>query len=186
VERDRFRRDLYFRLAVILLRLPPLRERGEDVLILAAHYLRRFSAKYGKDVRRLGPEARQLMLSYPWPGNVRELSHVIERAVLWSKGQELGPDHLSLTRPVEAAEGRTEAASETVSGGPPIRPSAPTAGPPVRPSASGMTLDQWERSLLEQALRDSAGNQTRAAQQLGISRDTLRYRMKKYGIGGAG
>ena len=106
VEKDRFRRDLFFRLAVIPLHLPPLRERGNDVLILSEHYLRKFSAKYGKDVRRIGTEARQLMLSYPWPGNVRELSHVIERAVLWSKGQELGPDHLSLTRPVEAGTDR--------------------------------------------------------------------------------
>ncbi len=195
VERDRFRRDLYFRIAVILLRLPPLRERGQDVLILAERYLRRFSAKYGKDVRRIGPEARQLMLSYPWPGNVRELSHVIERAVLWSKGQELGPDHLSLTRPVEEAGGPADGRTGGMGTARPgdgteqgTRESAETtsAGPPVRPSASGMTLDQWEKTLLEQALRDSGGNQTRAAQQLGISRDTLRYRMKKYGISGAG
>jgi DNA-binding NtrC family response regulator len=169
VERDRFRRDLYFRLAVILLRLPPLRERGEDVLILAEHYLRRFSAKYGKDVRRIGAEARQLMLSYPWPGNVRELSHVIERAVLWSKGPELGADHLSLTRPVEEqTDRRTDGRTDR------------TAQPPSRPSA--MTLQESERSMLEQALKESDGNQTKAAQRLGISRDTLRYRMKKYGI----
>jgi len=194
VERDRFRRDLFFRLAVIPLRLPPLRERGNDVLILAGHYLRRFNIKYGKDVRRIGAEARQLMLNYPWPGNVRELSHVIERAVLWSKGQELGPDHLSLTRPVEA-DGRTGGPADRGSTGTSaIRDDAvgsgrdrsevqPTAGPAARPSAQGMTLDQWEKSMLEQALRDSAGNQTRAAQQLGISRDALRYRMKKYKIG---
>ena len=195
VERDRFRRDLYFRLAVILLRLPPLRERGEDVLILAERYLRRFSVKYGKDVRRIGAEARQLMLSYPWPGNVRELSHVIERAVLWSKGQEVGPDHLSLTRPVEeGADRRTAGPAVRASGAAEglggearseVATEIPSARPPARPPTP-MTLDQWERSLLEQALRDSGGNQTRAAQQLGISRDTLRYRMKKYGIGGAG
>jgi two-component system, NtrC family, response regulator AtoC len=194
VERDRFRRDLFFRLAVIPLRLPPLRERGNDVLILADHYLRRFSLKYGKDVRRIGAEARALMLSYPWPGNVRELSHVIERAVLWSKGQELGPDHLSLTRPMEA-EGRTTGPAarnppaSTESGartGDGADGEAPDRLIPDRPAAPGQTLEQWERALLEQALRDSAGNQTRAAQQLGISRDTLRYRMKKYGIGGGG
>ncbi len=187
VEQDRFRRDLFFRLAVILLRLPPLRERGDDVLILAEHYLRKFSAKYGKDVRRIGNEAKQLMLSYPWPGNVRELSHVIERAVLWSKGQELGPDHLSLTRPrAEEAEGRkggreNEGPSENTS------PSdQASAFPPFRPSTPGATLEQIERTMLEQALKDASGNQTKAAQQLGISRDTLRYRMKKYGISGGG
>ena len=85
VQQGRFRSDLYFRLAVILLHLPPLRERGEDILILAEEFLRRFSTKYGKDVRRLDPRAREVLLGYPWPGNVRELSHVIERAVLWSR-----------------------------------------------------------------------------------------------------
>ena len=165
VNRDRFRRDLYFRLAVILLRLPPLRERGDDILILTDHYLRRFSAKYGKDVRRLSAEAEQLMLTYPWPGNVRELSHVIERAILWSRGPELTPDHLALTRPSEEPEAFT-------------RPSAESGRLPP----PGMSLDQWEKSLLEQALHEHGGNQTKAAQRLGISRDTLRYRMKKYGI----
>lgn len=165
VARDHFRRDLYFRLAVILLRLPPLRERGDDVLMLTEHYLRRFSAKYGKDVRRLTPEAEQLMLGYPWPGNVRELSHVIERAILWSRGGELTPDHLALTRPKEESE-------------PPVR----TAGDSGQLPPPGMTLDQWEKSLLEQALQEHGGNQTKAAQRLGISRDTLRYRMKKHGI----
>ncbi|MGH2709346.1 MAG: sigma-54-dependent transcriptional regulator, partial [Actinomycetota bacterium] len=88
-QRERFRRDLYFRLAVILLRLPPLRDRGEDVMFLARHFLTRFNAKYGREVRRIDDHARDLLLAYPWPGNVRELSHVIERAVLWSGGQTL-------------------------------------------------------------------------------------------------
>jgi DNA-binding NtrC family response regulator len=184
VERDRFRRDLYFRLAVIPLRIPPLRERGEDVLILADHYLRQFRAKYGKDAQRISPEARQLLLSYPWPGNVRELSHVIERAVLWSRGPELSPDHLSLTRPMEEVDGRTDGRTDVRSGGQAgestVRPSdRPTVSPPDRPPA---TLEEVERGLLERALREASGNQTKAAQRLGISRDTLRYRMKKHGI----
>jgi two-component system, NtrC family, response regulator AtoC len=164
-QRERFRRDLYFRLAVILLRLPPLRERGEDVLTLAQHFLRRFSAKYGKQAERLDPRALDRLLSYPWPGNVRELSHVIERAVLWSKGPMLDVEHLALEVPPDQAE----PAPETGAGLPTNRP-------------VGMELEQWERSLIEQALRESDGNQTRAAQRLGISRDTLRYRLKKYGI----
>jgi DNA-binding NtrC family response regulator len=163
-QRERFRRDLYFRLAVILLRLPPLRERGEDVLTLAQHFLRRFGAKYGKQAERLDPRARDLLLSYPWPGNVRELSHVIERAVLWSKGPMLDVEHLALEVPPDQVETGTDAAM------------LPTNRP------AGMELEQWERSLIEQALRESHGNQTRAAQRLGISRDTLRYRLKKYGI----
>ena len=166
-ERERFRRDLYFRLAVILLRLPPLRERGEDILFLADHYLARFRAKYGKDVTRLDPRARDMLLAYPWPGNVRELSHVMERAVLWSRGPVLDIEHLSLSTP---------------SAPPDAGPSAPlpgNGGPSLPP---GVDLDQWERSIIEQALRESEGNQTRAAQRLGISRDTLRSRLKKYGI----
>ncbi|HEY7681255.1 MAG TPA: sigma-54 dependent transcriptional regulator [Gemmatimonadales bacterium] len=178
-ERDRFRKDLYFRLAVLLLRLPPLRERGDDVLLLADHFLRRLAAKYGKDVRRINDDARQLLRAYPWPGNVRELSHVIERAVLWSRGVELTPEHLSLTRPVEppiSPPGESMAVAEPTG----EFPVAQHQGLPPQ----GMSLEQWERSLLEQALRENAGNQTRAAQRLGISRDTLRYRLKKYGITG--
>jgi DNA-binding NtrC family response regulator len=171
-ERERFRRDLYFRLAVIILKLPPLRERGDDVLLLADLYLRRFSAKYGKEARRLSPEARSLLLSYPWPGNVRELSHVIERAVLWSRGPDLSAEHLSLTRPTEEPP-RSEESPATA---------RPSGEQPLAPE--GMSLEQWERSLLEQALKETGGNQTRAAQRLGISRDTLRYRMKKHGITG--
>src|SRR5918997_6660161 len=72
-QQGNFRKDLYFRLAVILLRLPPLRERGEDALLLAGYFLQQFSAKYGKDVQRIDAQARELLLSYPWPGNVREL-----------------------------------------------------------------------------------------------------------------
>jgi two-component system response regulator AtoC len=168
-ERERFRRDLYFRLAVILLRLPPLRERGEDILFLADHYLSRFRVKYGKDVTRLDPRARELLLAYPWPGNVRELSHVIERAVLWSRGPVLDVEHLSLSTPAAALD--APAAPATANGG-------ATLPPP------GVDLDQWERAIIEQALREAEGNQTRAAQRLGISRDTLRYRLKKYGIQG--
>jgi two-component system, NtrC family, response regulator AtoC len=160
-QRERFRRDLYFRLAVILLRLPPLRDRGEDVLTLAEHFLERFRSKYGKPVGRIDPRARDLLRAYPWPGNVRELSHVIERAVLWSRGETLDVGHLALEVPAEPAPSPEESS---------------------RPA--GMDLEQWERSLIERALRESDGNQTRAAQRLGISRDTLRYRLKKYGIQG--
>ena len=161
VGEERFRKDLYFRLAVIVLDVPPLRERGEDVLLLTEHFLRAFNAKYGKVVRQLSTAARDLLLSYPWPGNVRELSHVIERAVLWSRGATLDVEHLSLTRPAVASD-HVDAAK------------------PV----DSATLPQWERTMIEQALRDAGGNQTKAAQRLGISRDTLRYRLKKFGLSG--
>ncbi len=161
VGEERFRKDLYFRLAVIVLEVPPLRERGEDVLLLTAHFLHAFNAKYGKVVRDLSVAARDLLLSYPWPGNVRELSHVIERAVLWSRGATLDVEHLSLTRPV-----------------------APSDHGDAAPPVDTATLPQREKTIIEQALRDAGGNQTKAAQRLGISRDTLRYRLKKFGLGG--
>jgi two-component system, NtrC family, response regulator AtoC len=176
-----FRKDLYFRLAVILLRLPPLRERGEDVLILAEHFLHQLSAKYGKDVRNIDPQARELLLSYSWPGNVRELSHVLERAVLWSRGPTVTPEHLSLTSPPEPAQVVQESVPELVSV-PAEAVGAPSSSPGLPPA--GMDLAQWEKSVIEQALREAGGNQTRAAQRLGISRDTLRYRLKKFGIQG--
>jgi two-component system, NtrC family, response regulator AtoC len=97
------------------------------------------------------------------------LSHVIERAVLWSQGSELSPEHLALTRPSEspAAESGIKGAAESG----------------VLPPPPGVGLEQWEKQVLEQALREAGGNQTKAASRLGISRDTLRYRIKKYGLG---
>jgi two-component system response regulator AtoC len=177
-QRGTFRKDLYFRLAVILLRLPPLRERGDDVLLLAEQFVRQFGAKYGKDVREISPRARALLLSYPWPGNVRELSHVIERAVLWSHGAILDPDHLSLTEPapLEAAAAIGSDPSSAQNSGIPNT----AAGIP----SGGGDLPHWEKALIEQALHEAGGNQTKAAQRLGISRDTLRYRLKKFGIAG--
>jgi two-component system response regulator AtoC len=180
VQRNQFRSDLYFRLAVILLHLPPLRERGQDALLLAEHFLRQFSAKYGKDVRRIDPRAQDVLLSYPWPGNVRELSHVIERAVLWSQGGVLEAEQLSLsnmdTAAMRVSTGNGSAQTDgSTDVGTPITP--PGVLPP-----RGTDLAHWEKSMIEQALRESNGNQTQAAQRLGVSRDTLRYRLKKFGI----
>jgi two-component system response regulator AtoC len=182
VQREHFRRDLYFRLAVIILRLPPLRERGGDILQLAQHYLDRFNAKYGKQLRQIEPRARELLLEYPWPGNVRELSHVIERAVLWSRGPTLDAEHLSLMTPLPPAETGDRPAPAPAPSEPASATTAPTTGESPTMAPPGMDLERWERAMIEQALRDSDGNQTRAAQRLGISRDTLRYRLKKSGI----
>jgi two-component system response regulator AtoC len=181
-QREQFRRDLYFRLAVIILHLPPLRERGNDIVILAEHFLRRFNSKYGKHVRTIDAPARELLLTYPWPGNVRELSHVMERAVLWSRGSAtLDVEHLSLGNPLQSTP---SAESVLLEPGPPVE-LAPNPGSPVLPPP-GVDLERWEKSLIEQALREADGNQTRAAQRLGITRDTLRYRLKKHGIQGYG
>jgi DNA-binding NtrC family response regulator len=176
-QRGTFRKDLYFRLAVILLRLPPLRERGHDILLLADRFLTQFSAKYGRRIRDIAPAARELLLAYPWPGNVRELSHVIERGVLWSRGPTLAAEQLSLTNPSPDAEFHSERPGER-----PAERSAERHNEEHKTEASDLDLPQWERSMIERALREAGGNQTRAAQRLGISRDTLRYRLKKFGI----
>jgi len=169
VKADRFRKDLYYRLAVITIDLPPLRVRGEDILLLAAHFLDKFNAKYGKAVRGIDDSAARSLLEYPWPGNVRELSHVIGRAVLWSHGDHLAVERLSLaTSPqfkpssVQSLEARAEGAL-----------------PP-----EGISMAEWERSLIEQALQQAGGNQIEAARMLGLRRGALRYRMKKLGLKG--
>jgi two-component system response regulator AtoC len=190
-----FRRDLYFRLAVILLRLPPLRDRGDDVLLLADDFMRRYSAKYGKDVKRMSTAARDAMLAYSWPGNVRELSHVIERAVLWSQSGVLEVEQLSLSNMdaasmrVSTGAGGTASTARTGNGSTQAEsgadagtPIAPPIAPPGALPPRGTDLAQWEKSMIEQALREANGNQTQAAQRLGVSRDTLRYRLKKFGI----
>jgi two-component system, NtrC family, response regulator AtoC len=167
VKAARFRKDLYYRLAVITIDLPPLRERGEDILLLATHFLETFNAKYGKAVRTIDERATRILCEYPWPGNIRELSHVIERAVLWSHGDRLAVDQLSLAP------------------APPSTPPVPRSTAGLAPGAlprEGIDLAAWERSLMEQALRDSGGNQTKAAKLLRLSRDTLRYRLKKFGL----
>ena len=176
----RFRKDLYFRLAVILLRLPPLRERGRDIELLAESFLERLGAKYGKDVREIDQSARDALLAYPWPGNVRELSHVIERAVLWSRGPTLTAEHLSLTSPLDTPIGTAQDAG--VAGGDAARRGADSSS--AAHPAHGGDLAGWEKAMIEDALREAGGNQTKAARKLGITRDTLRYRMKKLGTHG--
>jgi DNA-binding NtrC family response regulator/tetratricopeptide (TPR) repeat protein len=157
----RFRPDLYYRLSVVGLRLPPLRERGDDVLLLAEHFLAAACQDYGLRPRTLTPAARAALLAYAWPGNVRELSNVIERVALVSDATLITPEILALggSAPVEARVAR--------------------AAPPAPPEPAG----EGERERLLQALRETGWNVTRAAVQLGVSRNTLRYRIEKYGLG---
>ena len=188
VDAERFRKDLYYRLAVLVLHLPPLRERGQDVLLLAEHFARRFGAKYGKPFRGFEKDVARRLLEYPWPGNVRELSHVIERAVLWGRGGMVEIERLTSRTPATgvapriAESGRDSASSSAAPGGD-SRDAAEGAGAATATlPPNGVDLASWERSLIEQALREAGGNQTRAASRLGITRDTLRYRIKKFGI----
>jgi two-component system, NtrC family, response regulator AtoC len=158
VKAGKFREDLFYRLQVMPIPLPPLRERKGDVALLAAYYIERFNREFKKRVRGLSPAATQLLEQYQWPGNVRELRNAIERAMLLIDRDRLEPDDFTtLTRSVESTQFRL---------------------PP-----GGVNLEEVERQLLTQALERAAGNQSQAAQLLGINRDQVRYRIEKFGIG---
>ena len=152
------RSDLYFRLNVLTLKLPPLRERERDALILAEHCGRQIARRYGIPDFALDRSARDALLAYAWPGNVRELRHVIERALLLANGEVLNAEALLLP-------GR-----------------APVTAPDTGQDLFGMTLEQAEKLLIDQALRRTASNVSEAARQLGITRMTMRYRMKQHGL----
>ena len=162
-----FRKDLYYRLAVVTIHLPPLRERAEDIGPLAECFLERSATKYGKRASRLSGAALASLKEYDWPGNARELRHVIERAVLGSSTAATELDDGSLgTLP------RSKAA----------RPVGEPLAASGRFPPEGIRLAEWERAMIERALMEAHGNQTNAARLLGVSRDTLRYRMAKFKI----
>ena len=165
-EAGRFRLDLYYRLSIIQIDIPPLRERGDDVLLLAQHYIDRIGArlKRKKKITGLSPEAVEVFRKYTWPGNVRELRNVIERALILEDADQITTEYL----PEAIMPFQFAVRSTTV---------APTAQF-VLPN-EGISLDDAELSFVRQAIERSEGNQTRAAQLLGISRDQLRYRLKK-------
>jgi DNA-binding NtrC family response regulator len=162
-----FRSDLFYRLKVLTLVLPPLRERPEDVVPLARHFLAEIGRRYRR-ARRLTPDAEARLRGYGWPGNVREVANVIERAVLLHEGDDIGPDALGLP-----AFARGGTAVEVGGGG----------GVKVDFSQGGLSLSELERTLIVEALRTTGGNRRRAALLLGISGETLRYRMEKYALG---
>ena len=165
----RFREDLYHRLAVVVFTLPPVRERGEDVLHLAAHFLDRACAEYRLPAKSLAQDARRALLDYSWPGNIRELSNVMERVALLSEASVVTAELLGLptgsTTPLRGERGSEQGGVES--------------------PALADALGSVERAHLVDALRQTGGNVTRAAARLGISRDTLRYRMAKHGMGRA-
>jgi len=156
VKAGKFREDLFYRLQVMPIALPPLRERRGDVVLLASYYIDRFNGEFRKRVRGLSPAATALVEQYQWPGNVRELRNAIERAMLLADGERLEPGDFTLTRTVSPTE--------------------------FRLPAEGVNLDEVERQLLVQALERASGNQTHAAQLLGINRDQVRYRIEKFGL----
>jgi len=158
----RFREDLYHRLAVLTLWVPPLRERGEDVLFLADHFLARACAEYGLPPKTFTPDARAALLGYRWPGNVRELSNVIERVTLLAEEPEVTAETLGLHQAPVRSEHATTVERRT------------------RPLADAVDPD--ERSHLLEALSATGWNISRTAARLGITRNTLRYRLEKHGL----
>ena len=156
VKAGKFREDLFYRLQVMPITLPPLRERKGDVVLLANFYIDQFNREFRKKIRGLSPQAVSLLEQYQWPGNVRELRNAIERAMLLVDRNTLEPEDFTLTRTVSPVE---------------------FVLPP-----EGVNLEEVERQLLVQALERSGGNQTHAAQLLGINRDQVRYRIEKFGL----
>ena len=164
VRAGRFRGDLYFRLKVVSIGLPPLRERGEDVLLLARHFMREFSRKFQKTFEDFTPDAQRVLLDYPWPGNVRELRNLIERVVLLEEGDHIDSEHF----PPELLGRRTAPAS--------------TAAAAVRDVLGLPTLAQIEAEHISEVLRMTAGNKSRAARILGISRQGLIEKLRRLRI----
>ncbi|MBI3457787.1 MAG: sigma-54-dependent Fis family transcriptional regulator [Candidatus Rokubacteria bacterium] len=156
-----FREDLYYRVNVVSIRLPPLRERLEDIPLLAAHFLRRYSQKFGRAVRDISPDALEMLKTYAWPGNVRELENIIERAVALARGPVIGLQHL----PIELAV-----------------PDGIPSDPDATSSSLKATLQRIETQLVLRALESTGWNVARAAEQLGVHRNTLRYKLEALGI----
>ncbi|HEX7316631.1 MAG TPA: sigma-54 dependent transcriptional regulator [Pyrinomonadaceae bacterium] len=175
-EAGHFRLDLYYRLSVIQIDIPPLRERGDDILLLANHYVRQFGErlKLRRKIRGLSPEVADAFRRYPWPGNVRELRNVIERALILEDAEVITPEYLPRDLAAEAGHAAPQPASAHSA----VAQTAAGASPFALPT-SGLSLEELETSLVRQAVERSGGNQTRAAELLGISRDQLRYRLKK-------
>ncbi len=168
VQEGKFRADLFYRLRVVELSLPPLRERGEDILMLARHFIAQHARRYAKPPPELSASASAAMLAHAWPGNVRELRNALEQTVLLGRGPQITAQDLPITTSSSALAAQSS-------------PPAPErAHASVQPVAT--TLPQMERQALLRALQFNGWNVSRAARALGISRDTLRYRIDKHGL----
>jgi DNA-binding NtrC family response regulator len=155
VEKGTFREDLFYRLKVVIITLPPLRDRREDIPLLAEYFVRRYAARSGKAIARITPEAMQLLIDHAWPGNIRELEHCIERAVALASGQVLTPDDL-------APELKGSLDAGLFRGAP--------------------TLEEVKRRYLAHVLQETGGNISRAASILGVERRSLQRMLRRYGL----
>ena len=166
----KFREDLYYRISVFPIMLPPLRERREDIMPLSRHFLKNFSTKMGKAPISLGKEVEKFFMLHKWEGNVRELQNVIERAVILCKGNVITAEHLpvSIVRSSHIIEKERH------------NPTSASLQFDIPPD--GLSLDALEKQLVTQALEKSKNNKTKAAKLLGLTRGTFRYRLQKYGL----
>jgi DNA-binding NtrC family response regulator len=160
VKAGRFRQDLFYRLNVLPIVLPPLRQHLEDLPALVAFYIDTFNREFRKSVKGATPATVKALQTYGWPGNIRELRNAVERAMLLASGDWLEPADFPLTVPAAAGK----------------------AGGDFQLPPHGVDLESLEHSLVVQALERSGGNQTRAATLLGMNRDQIRYRIEKYGL----
>jgi transcriptional regulator with PAS, ATPase and Fis domain len=160
VNEKRFREDLFYRLNVVSFTMPSLREMGEDIVIISEYLLKLFNIEFKKVVKGFTEKARQILLSYPWPGNVRELSNCLERAMIFANKDTLDASDLVVLK------------SQTNN-------TQQTAGQWTIPPG-GIVLEEVERQLILSALEQSGNNKSKAARLLGLTRDTLRYRLEKY------
>ena len=162
LEEGRFREDLYYRLNVVPISIPPLRERKEDIPFLALHFVQKLSRDLGSSPKEISPGAMDRLVNHPWPGNVRELENTIERSLVLASGEVLEASDIRL----EAPRGSTP----------------PASGQPVPLLPEGETLEHWEQMMIREALRRANGNKSQAARMLGLTRNALRYRLSQMGI----
>jgi two-component system response regulator AtoC len=180
VREGQFRQDLYYRLAIIAIFIPPLRDRKEDILPLVDFFIDRYNRRFKKSVTGITDETRRLLLSHNWPGNIRELKNSIERAMILEDEHKLRPAYLPF------------AVSEANSGMTAFERTSPVEAGQTLPNGrtlprlyipdGGTSLEEVERSMVELAMRQANSNQTQAARLLDISRDALRYKLKKFGL----
>ena len=177
IEQGRFRLDLYYRLNVIQVLLPPLRERSEDIIPLAEHFIRTYNTKFKRNIKGLSHSAAAALLAHDWPGNVRELRNVIERAMVLEEADWIQASNMQIAS--DGAKLPLAAAEEAM----PVETGS--AGSPASQASNApfeISLEEAEKNLVRKALERAGGNQTRAAVLLGVTRDTLRYKMKKFNL----
>ncbi len=161
IEEGRFREDLYYRLRVVTIKVPPLRERREDIPVLANHFLRKYSAEFGKRIEGIRKKAMDLLTSYHWPGNIRQLEAVIERAVIMADGKEIGPEEIKDELPMKKQRGSLE----------------------IEIPDGGIVFEELEKDLMVKAMEKANNVAKRAAELLGMSYKTFWYRWEKFGLG---